>query len=150
MEIPPPNPPEVNNPPYDESVIERLCDIEMVGLFGSSNGRNCERHQCCGQHIRLGDLVRLKRTVVSVSRNGQASDEDAIAVVRIEDGVETCTVGFIPRVQMNAPKVVRSINKLAFLAEIYDVSENRYIRGVAKRNCGMAGLNLVENIPLNE
>jgi hypothetical protein len=35
---------QVNNLPYDESVIERLCDIEMVGKFNSSNGRNCEQH----------------------------------------------------------------------------------------------------------
>jgi hypothetical protein len=139
-----------NNPPYDESVVERVCDIEMVGMFGSSNGRSCERHECCGKHIRLGDLVRLKRTVVSVSRNGQEADEEAIKVVRIEDGVETCTVGFIPRVQMNVPKVVRSVNKLCFVSEFYDISPNRYIRSVAQRNYGMAGLNLVDSIPINE
>jgi hypothetical protein len=52
--------------------------------------------------------------------------------------------------QINVPKAARSVNKLAFLAETNDMSENQYIRGVAKRNCGMAGLNLVENIPLSE
>jgi hypothetical protein len=122
----------------------------MVGMIGSSNGRNCERHQCCGKHVQLGDLVRLKRTVVSVSRNDQATDAETIAIVRIEDGVETCTVEFNPHVQMNVPKVVRSFNKLCFVAEFYDILDNQYIRGIAQRNSGMTGLNLVNQIPLSE
>jgi hypothetical protein len=81
MELPPP-PDEINNPPaYDDFVVERSCNIEMVGLFGSSNGRGCERHECCGKHVRLGDLVQLKRTVFSVSRGGTVMDEEAIETV---------------------------------------------------------------------
>jgi hypothetical protein len=148
MEIPPIN--QDINPPYDQFVIERTCDLEMVGMFGTTNGRSCERHQCCGAHVRLGDLVRLRRTVVTVTRSGVARDEDAIKIVRIEDGIESCTVGFISRVQMQAPKVVQSVNKFCVVAEFYDISPNRYIRGVAQRNYGMAGLNLVDSIPLSE
>jgi hypothetical protein len=80
----------------------------------------------------------------------QATDEEAIAIVRIEDNVETCNVGFIPHVQMKVPKVVWSVNKLAYFAEIYDMSENRYIGRIAKRICVMSGLHLVDNILISE
>jgi hypothetical protein len=58
--------------------------------------------------------------------------------------------GFIARTQMTLPIVVESVNRLCFISEIYDTSGNKYLRGVSKRNVGMAGLNLVDNIPLSE
>jgi hypothetical protein len=81
---------------------------------------------------------------------GISRDEDAIAIVRIEDGVESCTVGFIARVQMHAPKDVWSVNMFCVVAEFHNILDIRYIRGIAQRNYGMAGLNLVDNIPLIE
>jgi hypothetical protein len=125
-------------------------DLQFVGLYGTTNGRTCERHDCCGKYVTLGDLVRLKRTVVRVSRDGEARDEEAIAVVKIEDGFESCTIGFIARNQMTLPRVVASVNKLCILSEIYEASENKYLRGVSKRNLGMGGLDLVDNIPISE
>jgi hypothetical protein len=143
MEIPPPH--LDNNPPNE------ICsDLQFVGLFGTSNGRSCERHPCCGEHVGVGDLVRLKRTVVTVNRDGEARAEDAIAIVRIEDSVETCTIGFIARTQMKAPLVIRSVNKLCVISEIYEGSDNSYLRSVSKKNVGMAGMNLVDNIPIGE
>jgi heterodisulfide reductase subunit B len=71
---------------YEESVIEQTCNLEMVEMFGTSNCRSFKQPQCCGAHVRLGDLVKMKRTVVMVSRSCIERDEDAIAIVRIEDG----------------------------------------------------------------
>jgi hypothetical protein len=129
---------------------EITSDLQFVGLYGTTNGRTCERHNCCGEHVSCGDLVRLKRTVVRVARDGEARDEDAISVVKIEDGVESCTIGFIARTKMTLPIVVGSVNKLCIISDIYDTSDNKYLRGVSKRNVGMAGLNLVDNIPISE
>jgi hypothetical protein len=41
-------------------------DFEIVGLFSSSNGRFCCSHKVCGQHVYVGDDLRLNRTVVDV------------------------------------------------------------------------------------
>jgi len=34
-------------------------DGEIVGLKEASNGRSCESHDCCGEHISPDDLVTL-------------------------------------------------------------------------------------------
>jgi hypothetical protein len=133
-----------------DTMTEGFSDLQFVGLYGSTNGRNCERHSCCGEHASVGDLVRLKRTVVTINRDGIPKVEDAIKIVRIEDGVESCTIGFIARTQMTVPLVIRSINKLCVISEIYDTSDDTYLRGVSKKNVGMAGMNLVDNIPISE
>lgn len=68
-----------------------MADIEIVGLHSSTNGRSCCQHACCGKHAAVNDVVRLVRTVVTVNDN----IEPAIKVVKIADGVETCTIGFV-------------------------------------------------------
>jgi hypothetical protein len=142
---------EDNVIPIIQAPPEILSDFQFVGLYGSSNGRRCDRHQCCGQHIQIGDLVRMKKTVVTITDHHKVETvEEAIKVVKIEDGVEACTVGFIPRTQMMIPKVLVSIEKCCIVAEIYNISANRYKRMTANKIFGMAGMNLVDAIPHGE
>jgi hypothetical protein len=68
-------------------------DIEVVGLYCSSNGRSCCSHIICGEHIVPGDLQHPVQTVVEVE-NGVI--KEAVKVVRIVDGVDCCNIGFIP------------------------------------------------------
>jgi hypothetical protein len=151
--IPPTVNPNFTPVAADEEDVIKLqlkCDLHFVGLYGHTNGRRCDRHPFYGATIELNDLVRLKRTVVTINVNGVNSVEEAIKIVKIEDGVEGCTVGFIPRTHMKLLKVRRSIDKVAIVAEIYTTSSNKYKRMTSKKNCGMAGINLVENIPIGE
>ena len=60
-------------------------DGEIVGLNGTSNGRSCESHDCCGKYISPDDLVRFKLTVVDID----GTVEEAIKVVRVRDGTES-------------------------------------------------------------
>jgi hypothetical protein len=76
-------------------------DMEIVGLFGSSNGRCCSVHHGCGKHVKVGDLLCLKETLVTVD----GMSEHAVKLVKITDGVDGCTVAFIPRLFMQLPKV---------------------------------------------
>ncbi len=79
----------------DVNVVGQAIDFEVVGLFSSTNGRSCCCHKTCGREVRVGDLLRLVRTVVDIGEN----TETAIKLVKIVDGCDGCTIGFIPRVQ---------------------------------------------------
>jgi hypothetical protein len=63
-------------------------DGELVGLKGTSNGRSCVSHDCCGKHVNLDDLVRFRFSVADID----GKIEEAIQVVRIRDGTELCTI----------------------------------------------------------
>jgi len=41
-------------------------DGEMVGLSMGTNGRSCVQHGMCGDHLKVGDLVRFKKCVVEI------------------------------------------------------------------------------------
>ena len=69
-------------------------DGEIVGLKGSSNGRACVQHACCGVSLQVDDLLRFKVGVV-IQEDGTA--KTVVKAVLIRDGTETCTVGFLPR-----------------------------------------------------
>ena len=65
-------------------------DGEIVGLRDKSNGRQCNLHACCGDNIRPGSIVTFKLAMVLI----HGKKEEAIKVVHVVDGKETCTVGF--------------------------------------------------------
>jgi len=41
-------------------------DGELIGLHNPANGRSYHQHECCGCHVRIGDLIRFKREVICV------------------------------------------------------------------------------------
>jgi hypothetical protein len=67
-------------------------NFKIVGLFSSNNGQFCYSHEVCGQHICVSDVLRLVKTVVDVV---EVADE-SIKFVRIIDGMDACSVGFVP------------------------------------------------------
>jgi len=69
-------------------------DGKIVGLKGSSNGRACVQHVCCGVSLQVDDLLCFKVGVV-IQEDGMA--ESVVKAVLIWDGTETCTIGFLPR-----------------------------------------------------
>jgi hypothetical protein len=73
--------PEVKD---DINIVGQAIDFEIVGLYGSTNGRSCCFHKICGKDIEVGSLVRLVRTVFDI--NGET--ESAIKLVKIVDGVD--------------------------------------------------------------
>lgn len=120
-------------------------DGEIVGLKGISNERSCVAHACCGEHLSLDELVRFRLCIVDVD----GKMEEGIAVVRIRDGSEACTVGFLPR------NIVRSSKdkfngKFAQIIELYESSECAIKRRKSNRNQGMASFRLLNDIPKSE
>lgn len=123
-----------------------FADIEVVGLHVNSSGRMCEKHSCCGRTVVVGDCLRLIRTIVFI--NGE--NEDAIKLVKISDGVETCTVGFVPKVWIPLAKVQRNIGCFAIVKELYADSTSSFKREKSHRNCGMASVYFLNEVNANE
>jgi len=116
-------------------------DGEIVGIRSSNNGRCCSTHSSCGEHIRIDDLVRFKLCVVDI--DGKL--EEAIKVVRIRDGVESCTVGYLPRNVVESQKE-KYVDKFGQIIELYGQSESTMKRRKSNRNLGMASFILLEAI----
>jgi hypothetical protein len=72
----------------------------------------------------VGSLLCLVRTVVDI--NGQS--KSAIKLVKIVDGADGCTIGFVPRVQSRLPKVVDCVDRLADDQELFSSSKCSYKR----------------------
>jgi hypothetical protein len=131
-----------------EETIEEVPkpDIEIVGLYSGENDRSCTGHKICGEAVKLGDILRLKNTVVTI--NGAA--EEAVKLVKIDNGMETCTVAFIPRVLARLPKVQMQIGKTVQVVELYKDSGNSQKRLMSHQNKGMASAVFVDLIPQQE
>jgi hypothetical protein len=77
--------------------------------------------------------------------------EPAIKLVKmIEDDIEGCTIGFVPRVQASLPRVIVHIGKYCVIKELYCRSSNRYKRARSYRNMGMAGVVLLPDANDND
>jgi hypothetical protein len=118
-------------------------DLEIVGLCSSTNGRSCTVHKACGLSVVVGDILRLKETVVTIS----GKTEKAVKLVKIADGTEACTVAYLPRMVLNTPTVRRNINNFCIVKELYCKSKSAFIRQKSYRNLGMAGVVLLNEIP---
>jgi hypothetical protein len=121
-------------------------DLEIVGLYSAANGRSCTIHSQCGASVRVGDLLRLKRTMVTIGVNEEI--QDAIKLVKItNDGVEGCTVAFLPRLVIETPTVIRNVGCFCVVKELYCDSSSLFKQQKSTRNMGMAGVVLLNDIP---
>jgi hypothetical protein len=117
--------------------------LEIVGLHSSSNGRSCFVHSCCGDFLKVEDLLRLQKCVVTI--NGQIND--AIKRVRIIDGTDSCTAAFVPRSMVKSIKIETNLDTFVQVLELYDNSENSHKRRKSHQNKGMAGCIFLVAIP---
>jgi hypothetical protein len=107
--------PEASDDDNDNSPISETMLIEIVGLHSCSNGQSCSMHETCGKHVKVGDLLRLLPTVVTVSGKPQ----EAIKLVHFLDGANGCTFGLIPRILMDLPLVQCSMSNCMQVKELY-------------------------------
>ena len=91
--------------------------------------------------------MRLVKCVVTVAGH----TEEAVKLVKISDGTDSCTVAYLPRVSVNPLKVTKNLNKFAQVVEIYKDSDNSHKRRLAKQNHGMASsIVFLDDIPVGE
>eukprot|EP00977_Amphora_coffeiformis_P024177 scaffold15108_cov180-Amphora_coffeaeformis.AAC.53 len=123
-----------------------MFDFEVVGLQSSSNGRSCSIHECCGEDVMVGDVLRLVACTVAV----QGVVEEAIKAVKVVEGIDQCTVGFVPRAFKDLPAVKNQLNKFVQVCEVYKDSPNGYKRDKSYKNCGMARVTTLDEEGQNE
>jgi hypothetical protein len=123
---------------------EPFRHLEIYGLTEYSNGRACEMHQCCGQQVKVGDVLRLQKCVIDTHEGGT---QEAIACILIRDASETCRVAFIPRVFHHSPLLRQQINKHVQVTELYRESPNTAKRRKDHLNCGVGGIIFLNLIP---
>jgi hypothetical protein len=106
--------------------------IDIVGVEESNCGRSCERHEVCGDHLWLDNVVRLRQVQV-VRENGR--EEKAVAAYKVTKGIDSCRVGFLPR------QCLRHANKfdgkLAQITEFLSESDSPHCRSLSHRNRGV-------------
>jgi hypothetical protein len=121
---------------------EPYSDFEIYGLASTTNGKSCVYHECCGSQVVLGDIIRLKKTLVDVA----TGVEEAIACVLVRLGRETCTVAYVPRALLQWPPIAEHINKHAQVVELYVMSRNTQKRRKNHLNLGVAGCVFIDEI----
>ena len=128
-------------------------DVEIVGLHERTFGRSCTTHECCGRTIQVGDVLRLVSMYIPIPPQDVVDgvvDEYAIKVTKIEDGVDMCTVGFIPRYAIRVPHVRQHVNKFVQVTEVYDNSSNLYKKDLSIQNRGMASAAFINELQEGE
>ena len=121
-------------------------DLEIVGLRSHTNGRSCTVHATCGENVIEGDVLRLVEDVVDV--DGKV--ENAIKGLKVEQGVDGCTVAFVPRIYQQQGHVQAHINKFVTVLELYGSSNNTYKCSLDNRNFGMASVVFLNDDTRNE
>ena len=128
----------------DPETLEDVADGEIWGLTLSTFGRSCERHDCCGETLQKDQVLRFKKIRITCGPNGET--EEAIVAIRIEDGCETCKVGYIP------PRVVmyeadKYEGKEGQVISVYEDEDDLVYKNKAKLHNGVASFRLFANVP---
>ena len=128
-------------------IADDIRDGEILGLRGTTNGRSCEQHACCGAIVRPNDCVWFKAAVVPID----GVDQAGIKAVLILDGTELCTVGFLGKNIAALKKTSdKFVNNFAQVIELYDSSENAAKRAKSHNNLGVCSFRLLEDIQIQE
>jgi hypothetical protein len=125
---------------------EPYSEFEIFGLSSNTSGRSCNLHECCGSQVTVGDIVRLKKTLVDLDHG----TEEAVACILVRRGRETCTVAYVPRALLHWPSIAEHINKHAQIVEMYVMSRNTHKRRKCHLNMGVAGCVFIDEIPQDE
>ncbi|KAL7568646.1 hypothetical protein ACA910_022744 [Epithemia clementina (nom. ined.)] len=131
----------------EDGIYDPIRDMEIVGLHLSESGRSCLIHKCCGKAVKVGDILRIKKTVVD---NNDSLPEEALCCVIIRQGEEACRVGFIPRFLISAPMVNKNINKFLQVVELFAESDNIAKQQKSKQYGGVAAVVFLDEIPSME
>lgn len=132
----------------DNDIDTPFFSLEIVGLQGRTHGRSCHLHDCCGQFLKVGDVVRLKRACLHDTEAG--TSEEAIKVVKIVQGTEGCTVGFLPRSVITHNLVTNHVDKFGIVQVLFASCENPYLKERDDAYCGCAGIVMLNDIPSYE
>jgi hypothetical protein len=116
-----------------------MIEGEIVGIRGTSSGRNCQQHpDGCGASLQVGEIFRFKRIVVEV----EGTEIISIGAVKVVNGIDTCLIGFLPKYVLGTQGEI--VGKLATITRLYANSWRVTEREVDHRNVGVALYQLLD------
>jgi hypothetical protein len=80
----------------------------IVGLNGVNSGQCCCQHVGCEKYLEVGDICPVLATQVRIEH----SVENAIKLVKIADGMESCIVGYVPRAYVKNAQVKNTLKRI--------------------------------------
>ena len=86
--------------------------------------------------VEPGDVLRFVKTVVAHNK----VVEEAMKCVKVINGVNTCTVGFVSRNCICLPKAQEHLNKFVQVERLYHSSKNPFERSNAAANYRVASV----------
>jgi hypothetical protein len=97
--------------------------LEVVGTASPDHEHSCKEHACCSCKVLQDDVVvRLQREQILVpdhiAGKGTMKEEKAITVNWVLDGVDCCSIGFLPRAHVMQGELWDGI-----LCQVVDVFE---------------------------
>ena len=100
-------------PPLDVTISEEPHHpsgiiVEIVGMERSNQGCSCEEHLNCREVMAEDVIVRLRKVIFLV----EGKEETAIAAIWINDGIDCCRVGFLPRHMVKHTGVVAQCTRI--------------------------------------
>ena len=101
--------------------------IDVVGLKAGESGRSCERHLICGVKVVEGSVLRTRVLELATGL--------AIAIFIIEDGIESCRVGYLKKRHVKDRDQLNG--RLIQVTKLYFDSENSHDRRRSHRYCGL-------------
>ena len=125
-----------------------IRDGKVFGIRSSTNGRSCATDECCGNYVKPNDLIRFSWTHVNVEEEDGPVSEGAMMSVKIMDGTETFTIGFLLRNYIKLKGDYLNL-KYAQVIDLYYHSDNTMKRRKSELNAGVLSYRLLDNIQVN-
>ena len=107
--------------------------VEIVGIRECNRGRSCAVHECCGKALKVDSVVRIKACSIWISELNK--EEDAIEVVLVSGGKDTCRVGFLPAFLIDDARLVHNR-----LAQVVSFLEDRTEKKLLNKNNQFRGM----------
>jgi hypothetical protein len=112
---------------------------EIIGIAIGESVRTCESHEVFGELLDVGDLLKFKRVVIEVD----GEEQDAI---KIQDGTESCHVGFLTRHFVHGRRKEAVVNTFGQVSELYKNSNDMKKQRKNRRLFGVTPFRLLDDI----
>jgi hypothetical protein len=114
--------------------------IDIVRIEADNRGRSCEEHDVCGSVLKEDAVVRIRHVQIRVD----GSEESALAVYWITDGIDRCRVGFLQRHLLKHWKEYDG--KIAQIVDMYKDSESPTKRMKNHKNLGCCQAVIIDTV----
>lgn len=112
--------------------------VEVAGLFYSTGGRKCNRHNTCGDYISFNSILVFKKSKTTIV----GGPEEFMTSFFFDDSVSFCKVGYLPRYLKKIWDLYEGVKDK--LVDYYRVISNTITLSRSARMGGMCNCEILE------